>query len=95
MNVAAEMALAAIFLSGAAERLVGYFDPLWELVPIPNFKRYVSFAIGGFLGWLFQLDLVSELIPTAPLVPWAGALLTALIIGGGSNLVHELWPSGK
>ena len=87
--------LAATFLATANERLVGHFDPLWAKVPVPNLKRYISFFTGGLLGWLFQLDLVSQIIPVSPLYPWAGTLLTALILGGGSNLIHDLWPSAK
>lgn len=87
-----ELLAAATFLATANERLVGYFDPIWKKVPIENFKRYVSFLFGAFLSYLFQIDLVSQLIPTTPIVPWAGTLLTALVVGGGSNLIHDLWP---
>lgn len=86
---------AATFLATANERLVGYFDPIWKKVPLENFKRYVSFLFGALLGYLFQIDLVSQLIPTTPMFPWAGRLLTALIIGGGSNLIHDLWPTAR
>ncbi len=92
MNALAELLTAATLLSAANERLVGYFGPLWKKVPVENFARYVSFVFGALLSWLFQIDLVSQLIPTTPLFPWAGTLLTALILGGGSNLIHDLWP---
>ncbi len=26
---------------------------------------------------------------------WATRLLTALVVAGGSNLLHDLWPSGQ
>ncbi|MFW6098010.1 MAG: hypothetical protein ACOC9Z_08030, partial [Chloroflexota bacterium] len=27
-----------------------------------------------------------------PFVPWAGYVLTGLLIGGGANLIHDVWP---
>lgn len=88
----AEVLIAALFLAGANERLVGYFDPLWKKIPVENLKQYISFVTGAGISFLFQIDLVSQMIPSTPLVPWAGILLTALIVGGGSNLIHDLWP---
>jgi len=88
----ADVLVAALFLAGANERLVGYFDPLWKRIQVENLKQYVSFVTGFGLSFLFQIDLVSEIISAQPLVPWAGTFLTALIIGGGSNLIHDLWP---
>jgi len=72
--------------------LIGYFDPLWKKIPVENLKLYVSFVTGAGISFLFQIDLVSQMIPSVPIVPWAGTLLTSLIIGGGSNLIHDLWP---
>lgn len=94
-TVTVELILAAVFLAMANERLVGYFDPVWAKIPLEGSKRYISFLSGALIGWLFQIDLVSTLIPTVPLLPWAGTLLTALVLGGGSNLIHDLWPSAK
>ena len=53
---------------------------LWYLV-------YISFVVGGVIGWLSGVNLFSE-ISTMPLV--LGRILTAASIGGGANLLHDL-----
>ena len=53
---------------------------LWFLV-------YVSFVMGGVIGWLSGVNLFSE-IPTMPLI--LGRILMAASIGGGANLLHDL-----
>lgn len=90
-----EVLVGALFLSTANEKLIGLFDALWDKIPVENVKAYVSFVTGALISFLFQIDLVSPMIPTTPLYPWAGALLTALIIGRGSNLIHDLWPTAQ
>lgn len=95
LTIVAEMLVGALFLSTANEKLVGLFDALWDKIPVKNVKAYVSFITGALISFLFQIDLVSPMMPTTPLYPWAGVLLTALIIGRGSNLVHDLWPTAQ
>jgi hypothetical protein len=95
LAITAEVLVAALFLSTANEKLVGLFDKVWEKIPIENVKAYVSFITGALISFLFQIDLVSPMIPTTPLYPWAGALLSALIVGRGSNLIHDLYPTAK
>jgi hypothetical protein len=95
LAITAEVLVAALFLSTANEKLVGLFDKVWEKIPIENVKAYVSFIAGALISFLFQIDLVSPMIPTTPLYPWAGALLSALIVGRGSNLIHDLYPTAK
>jgi len=92
MTQVAEVLTAAFFLALVNERLVGYFDPIWKRIHVDELKQYVSFLTGAGFSFLFQIDLVSQMIPTTPLIPWAGMFLTALIVGGGSNLLHDLWP---
>jgi len=53
---------------------------LWFLV-------YVSFVIGGVIGWLSGVNLFAA-IPTLPLI--LGRILTAACIGGGANLLHDV-----
>lgn len=95
MNVLAisiEMLLAAVFLSKANENIVGLLDPIWDRIKVGGLKRYMSFITGALISFLFQIDLVSPIIPVTPLYTWAGTFFTALIIGRGSNLIHDLWP---
>ena len=53
---------------------------LWFLV-------YVSFVVGGVIGWLSGVNLFAA-IPTLPLL--LGRILTAACIGGGANLLHDI-----
>jgi hypothetical protein len=53
---------------------------LWYLV-------YVSLATGGAIGWVAGINLFAaiESMPVA-----LGRVLTALCIGGGANLLHDI-----
>jgi hypothetical protein len=52
--------------------------------PIP----YVTFLIGLVLTIIFNIDIVSAFIPDAGL--WPAKILTAIIVGCGSNLIHDV-----
>ena len=44
----------------------------------------------------FQVDAISptlEQFGAIPLAPWVGMVVTGIVIGGGGNLIHDLWPS--
>lgn len=55
---------------------------------------YITAIFGGLLSWGFGLDLFAGLAANAGLEPasWLTLLLTAVVAGGGSNLLHDLWP---
>lgn len=55
------------------------FD-LWFLV-------YVSFVIGGLIGWVADINLFAG-IESMPVT--VGRILTAACIGGGANLLHDV-----
>lgn len=57
---------------------------------------YISAVMGGLLSYGFGLDLFAAMAAAAGLAPaaWLTQLLTALVVAGGSNLLHDLWPQG-
>lgn len=58
---------------------------------------YMSAVMGGLLSYGFGLDLFAAMAEAAGLAPaaWLTQLLTALVVAGGSNLLHDLWPQGQ
>ncbi len=50
--------------------------------------RYIAAAVGIVLSWVYKADLLA-LIGMQAALPWAGYVFTGLIIGRGSNFVHE------
>lgn len=59
---------------------------------------YVSGALGLALCLFFKVDLVGLALTSlewATPNTWAGEALTGLLIGGGANLVNDVWPSGN
>lgn len=58
---------------------------------------YISAVMGGLLSYGFGLDLFAAMAEAAGLEPaaWLTQLLTALVVAGGSNLLHDLWPQGQ
>lgn len=54
---------------------------------------YVTFTFGLILGMAFRVDIVSQYIQGAN--PIVSKVLTAVIIGVGSNMLHNLSSNGK
>lgn len=66
-------------------------EPFWALIQnpgpnIPNIKRIVSIAIGSVVGWATGLNA----IPAFTKWPAAGYILTAVMIGAGSAVIHSI-----
>ncbi len=97
----------AVFLALTVERVVEFvLRPLIENLmkaagkdpaKASLFLPYVAAVMGGLVSWGFGLDLFAPLAAGVGLEPaaWATRLLTALVVAGGSNLLHDLWPSGQ
>ena len=81
--------VAAGFLAVIAERLVeAFISPVFKKLNWDTFfLLYVGLAVGGLVGWLSTLNVFAEFLPSE----LAGRVLTAVVIGGGSNLVHSLF----
>lgn len=75
------------FLSLAANRIIeAVIRPIKERVDIDWWWLiYVSWVFGGVLAWLAGLQLFAEYIPDYPIVD---KVLTAIVVGGGANLLN-------
>jgi hypothetical protein len=80
---------AAAFLALVSERIVaGLITPIFEKFNLDKFYLlYVAWIIGGVLVYLSGANLFSEYIPN----PLIGQVLTAVVAGGGANLLHDLF----
>ena len=79
------IALLAFVVEILVEHLVG--KPLEQAAP--NCPRwwliYVSLVLGAALGWFAKVNLFEGLIPVL-----VGRIVTSLLVGGGSQLVHQV-----
>ena len=74
---------------GTVEYLLGTpFDKFPKLTPHKWLLMYVSLAVGEFLAFHYQLDIVSLL--GKPVDP-VGITLTGVVMGRGANFVSDLW----
>lgn len=96
----------ATFLAGVVERVIEKaIKPMLERIfgafggdaeKISAFIPLVAFVAGFLLSYGFGLDLFKPLAEVVGLEPavWLTQGLTAVVVGGGSNLIHDLWPVG-
>ena len=79
------VALLAFVVEILVEHLVG--KPLEQAAPaVPRWWLiYVSLVAGAVLGWFAQVNLFEGLIPVL-----VGRIVTALLLGGGSQIVHAV-----
>lgn len=95
----------AVFLAMANERIV---NRLVDVVrPLVKPQHEATFAVGvqlfswvtgGLLSWFIGVDLLTPLLAEFNVVlaySWVGPAVTAVIVGGGSNLLHDIWPQNK
>ena len=94
----------AFFLALVVERVIEFVvRPLieaaakaagWDVERVSVALPYVSALLGAAVAWGFGLDLFAELAAAAGLAPavWFTRALTAIVVAGGSNLLHDLWP---
>lgn len=87
-----------IFEPGVLAIVIGFMvlaNRLVEALIKPIFVRYnldkfwimyIAWGVAGLLVWLAQVNLFAEFIPN----PLVGYILTAIVAGGGSNLLHDL-----
>lgn len=80
----------ALFLATANYAVVNYLvDPIRQRFPDLDlwWVVYVSFITGGLLAWFAGVDLFSEAINNEVM----SRLVTAAVIGGGSNLINAVF----
>lgn len=84
--------ITAFFLALVTNQVVdGLAEPLRQKWPDLDlwFLVYVTWVLGGVLAYLANINLFAELVPS--LDPLAGRLLTAVVTGGGSRLLHSIF----
>lgn len=86
--------LVAVFLATLNERLVEYFiepifDKLAEKVDKKFWMPYAAAACGIAIGIFSEVNLFEMVDPQFVGIGWR--ILTAILIGGGSNLIHMLF----
>ena len=71
-----------------ANRLVdALIVPLFEKYTLDKFwLMYLAWVVSGVLVWFTGLNLFVGYIPT----PMVGLILTAIVAGGGANMLHDL-----
>ena len=83
----------AFIVEGTAEYL---FKWIWEILeakyklPAKTF-RYVAMAVGIFLCFNYNLDIIRDWIGLDAQLMEVGIVLTGIMIGRGSNYVHDFW----
>lgn len=83
----------ALFLAVVVERLVEWvfgtaFDKIEKLKPF----RWTLMYVAGVLGIVASLQFDLDLLTLSGLAPsLLGQVLTGVLIGGGANLLHDLF----
>lgn len=82
----------ALFLALVNERVVEYvvaplFDRYWE--EGRWLLMYVALVTGGLLSFLAGVDLLA--VAGVTLAYPANLIVSAVLVGGGANLIHELF----
>ena len=98
LAILAPMIAFAGFVSLVIERTLNLIlRPLLAAIPaLDPYKDYISIVFGVAIGFLFGIDLLSplaEMMGFSVAVSWGGVVLTGILMGGGSNLIHDIWPS--
>ncbi len=97
LGIAAQSVLIVSFFAFLAERLTERLIKPW----VPEAYRepvaiFATLVMGVAAAVAFRLDIINSLLVAGgigdPLSPWVSIVVTGLIIGGGSQLVHDLWP---
>jgi len=74
-----------VFLAVVCERLIEYFAAPLKA----SLKPYAAAIVGVALCVLFQAD-VFALLGFPALVPFAGEVVSGLLIAGGANYINDL-----
>lgn len=82
-----ELLAIAGFLAVVANRLIdGLITPLYEKFGWDKFSlKYVAWVLAGFMVWASGINLFKDFIPN----PVIGLILSALVAGGGANMLHD------
>lgn len=83
----------AMFLVLVNERLVNWFiEPLFEKFGVDtDWLKYVALLTGGVIVFLSGVNLFAAYMPD----PLVGRVLTAIVGGGGSNLLYDTFNAAR
>lgn len=78
----------ALLLSILVNRLVAYFfTPVFVRMKWDReLLMYVAAVLGFALAWFAQINLLPAIFPN----PLVGQIVSAVIVGGGANLIHDI-----
>ena len=81
----------ALFLAVLNLKIVEYLIvPLFDKLGWDKFwLLYVAFGTGLVICLLAGIDLMAA-VKINFVSPWVGKVLTAILVGGGSNLIHDV-----
>lgn len=80
----------AMFCEGMVEYFVGtLFDKVEALKAYRWTIIYIAAVFGALLAVLFKIDIFAVLLGGTPAI--GGMILTGLILGRGSNYIHDLF----
>ncbi len=97
--MAPEVVLAiAFFVTFLVETLTEYIfgtpmDKIPKLAPYKWLLMYIAAIVGVLLAFFYKIDLVALIQKTMgdPFeITWVGMLLTGLVMGHGSNFLHQI-----
>lgn len=81
----------AVLVERLTEAVFGTpFDKFEKLTPYKWALMYLGLGVGVAVAWFGNLDLIAELAGVQLGV--LGIVLTGLSLGGGANLLHQVWP---
>lgn len=82
-----ELTIAAAMATVANRLVAGLIAPLFDRYKIDCFfLMYASWIIGALLVFTTGVNVFAAVIPST----LVGQLLTALVCGGGANLIHDV-----
>jgi hypothetical protein len=83
--------LQVTFLVVLVERVVAAFvTPIFDKFKWDKFILiYIAWLLGALLVFGANINLLEKLIPTLP--PIIGQILSAIVAGGGANLLHDVF----
>ncbi len=80
----------ALFLGVVNKSIIDYLvTPVRQKWPDLDmwWLGYVALLTGGLIGWLSQANVFLDYMPDLI----AGRVLTSILVGGGSSLIHDIF----
>lgn len=83
-----ESLIVILTLSYLVESLTEYF---FQDTKFANYQKYIAVALGLIVSFGFNVDLLVDWFGLSSSVPYLGTALTGVLLGRGSNFIHDLW----